>query len=517
MKRKTHCRTARTVSSSPIQTPLQVDCTDEDHDAVQSTNPTFEDGASALSDRALMIDGLDGADPEGDGAPAVREDRDPQDGGSQAGMASADGVGKISNDGEVSDGALEDSSSHGGTVDPDGVPPASDVEQVLKTADGKIIVVRKESKKGDGLTMGKLIVSGAAAVTASIITTRLAGTVNGLLIVGASSVIIAVLNEVYRRIFAKMKKISARAVVSMPLGKILPDKMARKVNDDLQSVLQDTTSSIPIIHEVDVDKTEEETLSSESKDLRSKVTPEDVSSAYRRSTEDGEDGEIVIPKLRVLIHESGFWRGLRRWGSIEWRSWSWITKSMVVVLSFTLLSAGVSVAMSSVLEQPEINVTNVTKHDVKDLTDEEKEAIKSAAVQAVQDQLDGIRSKQAELDGRLSNLESGSGGSTGGSTSTSPSPSASSSPSPSGSGEADVESLSKTVADLKTEIDSLRSSGAGGGSGSGGSTDTDAKSRIDALTSRMDALDARIAKIEAAGNGESSTGQGQSQSSGQTG
>lgn len=388
---------------------------------------------------------------------------------------------------------------------------SEDVEQVLKTDDGKIIVVKKDSKKGDGLTIGKLMVSGAAAITASIITTRLAGAVNGLLIVGVSSVVIAVLNEIYRRLFAKMKKISAQAVVSMPLDKILPDKMARKVNDDLQSVLQDT-STLPVIQEIktkDVEGGSNGSHSIEADTTRSKVTAEDVKSAYKSTSSNGvngglsaitrDDDEIFIPRLRDLIHGDGLLKGIRKWLGIEWQSWSWITKSMVIVLSFTLLSAGVSVAMSSIMERPEINVTNVTKHDVKDLSDAEKNAIKDAAVQAVQDQLNGISSKQSELDNRISSLESMSG------KTPSSNENNTQSPSPSASGDdaadhSDVEALKKTVANLQTEVEALKAV-EGGGSGVG--DDSDMKSRIDALTSRMDAIDAKIQRLESNGGGSS--------------
>ena len=383
-----------------------------------------------------------------------------------------------------------------------------DVEQVLKTDDGKIIVVKKDSKKGDGLTIGKLMVSGAAAITASIITTRLAGAVNGLLIVGVSSVVIAVLNEIYRRLFAKMKKISAQAVVSMPLDKILPDKMARKVNDDLQSVLQDT-STLPVIQEIkttDVEGGSNGSHSIEADMTRSKVNAEDVKSAYESTSSSGvngdlsaitgDDDEIFIPRLRDLVHGNGLLKGTRKWLGIEWQSWSWITKSMVIVLSFTLLSAGVSVAMSSIMERPEINVTNVTKHDVKDLSDAEKNAIKDAAIQAVQDQLNGISSKQSELDNRISSLESMSGKTPSSNENDTQSPSPSASGSDPADHKSDVEVLKKTVADLQTEVDALK---AAEGSGSGVGDDSDVKSRIDTLTSRMDAIDAKIQRLESNG------------------
>ena len=383
-----------------------------------------------------------------------------------------------------------------------------DVEQVLKTDDGKIIVVKKDSKKGDGLTIGKLMVSGSAAITASIITTRLAGAVNGLLIVGVSSVVIAVLNEIYRRLFAKMKKISAQAVVSMPLDKILPDKMARKVNDDLQSVLQDT-SALPVIQEIkttDVEGGSNGSHSIEADMTRSKVNAEDVKSAYESTSSSGVNGdlsaitgdndEIFIPRLRDLVHGDGLLKGTRKWLGIEWQSWSWITKSMVIVLSFTLLSAGVSVAMSSIMERPEINVTNVTKHDVKDLSDAEKNAIKDAAIQAVQDQLNGISSKQSELDNRISSLESMSGKTPSSNENDTQSPSPSASGSDPADHKSDVEVLKKTVADLQTEVDALKAV-EGGGSGVG--DDSDVKSRIDALTSRMDAIDAKIQRLESNG------------------
>lgn len=355
-------------------------------------------------------------------------------------------------------------------------------DEVYHTSDGKTIIVKRPSKKNDGLTMGKLVVSGAAAITASIITTRLAGTVNGLLIVGVSSVVVAVLNEVYRKVLSKMKKLGAKAVVSMPLDKMLPDTFAVKVNNDLQSVLEDT-DTIPVISDVH---------GHDDRKNHEPGTPNEI-----EVIDDSGDGTELKQDghLRSIVHDMGVLKGLRVWCGLQWRSWSWLTKSMIVVLGVVLLSAGVSLTMSRVFDQPEINVTNVTRHDVKDLSDAEKEAIKNAAVRAVSDRLQELSDAQSDIGRRISDVETKLGMySNTGQPSPSPSPS-SSSTNPSTNKE-DVKQMQQDITALHESVNALQKRVNELNNGDGKDDDATEKQRIDDLSTRIDSLSSRIKALE---------------------
>lgn len=412
-------------------------------------------------------------------------------------------------DNSVATGDRAQSNDKGQESNSDGKDP--DIE-VIKTDDGRTIIVKNPSKS-DGLSVGKLVASGAAAITASIITTRLAGTVNGLLIVGCSSIIIAILSEVYRRTLSKLKKISAKAIYRIPLKKVLPDKLASKVNDDLRTAMEDT-NTLPVIESVS--GVVEPDSSTRQDDEQHGDTSGMVVGMGDVETVDSSDGmDVRAPRLRDVIRSMGFRRGIVHWASLEWKSWSWLTKSMIVVLGVVLLSAGVTTAMSQVLDQPEINVTNVTRHDVKDLSDAEKTAIKNAAVDAVSGQLQSLSSAQSDISERMSAIESKLGIS-----SNAPQPSPSSSPVPTPSPSAstlvtrddenqmrrDIKELRASVSELQKALSGLEGNGGdGGGSGSTSSTVTD--KRMEELNARLESLDARIKALESVQQPNDANGQ----------
>lgn len=414
-------------------------------------------------------------------------------------------------DNSVATGDRAQSNDKGQESNPDGKDP--DIE-VIKTDDGRTIIVTTPSKS-DGLSVGKLVASGAAAITASIITTRLAGTLNGLLIVGCSSIIIAILSEVYRRTLSKLKKISAKAIYRMPLKKVLPDKLASKVNDDLRTAMEDT-DTLPVIESVsgvvEPDSFTRQDDEQHGDASRSSMVV-DIGDVETVDSSDGMD--VRAPRLRDVIRSMGFRRGIVRWVSLEWKSWSWLTKSMIVVLGVVLLSAGVTTAMSQILDQPEINVTNVTRHDVKDLSDAEKTAIKNAAVDAVSGQLQSLSSAQSDISERMSAIESKLGIS-----SNAPQPSPSSSPVPTPSPSAstldtrddenqmrrDIKELRASVSELQKALSGLEGNGGDGGD-SGSTSSTVKDKRMDELNAKLESLEARIKALESAQQPNDANGQ----------
>lgn len=100
----------------------------------------------------------------------------------------------------------------------------------------------KKEKKGT-LTMTKLLAAAAAAITASLITTKLTSYVGSVLIVGISSIMIAILSEVYTRVIKKTKRFSAKvAYNAVPFEKLLPGRVANRIDEKLVEAMQATTT-----------------------------------------------------------------------------------------------------------------------------------------------------------------------------------------------------------------------------------------------------------------------------------
>lgn len=321
--------------------------------------------------------------------------------------------------------------------------------------------------KSKSLSTTKLIASAAAAITASIITTKLAGYLNSFLIVGCSSVMIAIFSEVYSRTLKKMRKVSAKVVYELPYEKVLPVSAASSLDRSLERAMEDTTTMAAI----------------SSDDAGSAATAgapagEDGSAgaASARKTNTEQDGSDVgePASLRELQAEKGYVRGLLCWIAAEVQSFSWLTKAMIVVLGVTLLSTGVNWVMVKAMEQPSVtNVTQqITKEEVQQLPESEKRAIEQAAVDAAQQKanelskkIDSVSASVAALDGRLGKLENTSPGSSKQTDSGTQQPQDAAS-------QSDVDALKQKVAALQSELDSLKEatgSGTGPIAGSQGS------------------------------------------------
>lgn len=321
--------------------------------------------------------------------------------------------------------------------------------------------------KSKSLSTTKLIASAAAAITASIITTKLAGYLNSFLIVGCSSVMIAIFSEVYSRTLKKMRKVSAKVVYELPYEKVLPVSAASSLDRSLERAMEDTTTMAAI----------------SSDDAGSAATAgapagEDGSAgaASPRKTNTEQDGSDVgePASLRELQAEKGSVRGLLCWIAAEVQSFSWLTKAMIVVLGVTLLSTGVNWVMVKAMEQPSVtNVTQqITKEEVQQLPESEKRAIEQAAVDAAQQKadelskkIDSVSASVAALDGRLGKLENTSPGSSKQTDGDAQQPQDAAS-------QSDVDALKQKVAALQSELDSLKEatgSGTGPIAGSQGS------------------------------------------------
>ena len=106
--------------------------------------------------------------------------------------------------------------------------------------------VKKDRKKGS-LSTTKIMASAVASITVSLITTKLTSYMGSVIIVGVSSILIAVFAEFYSRILSKSRKMAARATSHVPYNRILPDRMSTALDKGLRHAMEDTTDSIPPI------------------------------------------------------------------------------------------------------------------------------------------------------------------------------------------------------------------------------------------------------------------------------
>lgn len=113
----------------------------------------------------------------------------------------------------------------------------------------------KSKEKDNNLTTTKLLAAAFAAITASVITAKLTSYFGSIMIVGVTSILIAIFSEIYTRVIKKTKKISAKVVSVMPYDKILPDSISDKIDRKLLDVIDTTTSTIPLVTVEDFEKT----------------------------------------------------------------------------------------------------------------------------------------------------------------------------------------------------------------------------------------------------------------------
>lgn len=113
----------------------------------------------------------------------------------------------------------------------------------------------KSKEKDNNLTTTKLLAAAFAAITASVITAKLTSYFGSIMIVGVTSILIAIFSEIYTRVIKKTKKISAKVVSVMPYDKILPDSISDRIDRKLLDVIDTTTSTIPLVTVKDFEKT----------------------------------------------------------------------------------------------------------------------------------------------------------------------------------------------------------------------------------------------------------------------
>lgn len=107
------------------------------------------------------------------------------------------------------------------------------------------------TRKSNSLSTTKLLAAAFAAITASLITTRLTSYIGSVLIVGITSILIAIFSEFYTRVIKKTKRFGAKiAYKAVPYDKVLPTSIAERIDEKLIDVMS-TTTTMPSITPLD--------------------------------------------------------------------------------------------------------------------------------------------------------------------------------------------------------------------------------------------------------------------------
>ena len=289
----------------------------------------------------------------------------------------------------------------------------------------------KKEKKTGGLSTTKLLAAAFAAVTASLITTRLTSYVGSVLIVGISSMLIAVLSEVYTRVIKKTKRTAAKITYNaVPYEKILPDSISDRIDAKLLDAMTTTTTLEPVkpdnaskthLNGALTDETvkQEQVIASEIKTAENpvKTISGDTGLAHLVKSHESIGNIIDTPDgTNVNSHSSDMHAGekndneshstdgadvhnIHKGKSIIARFSEWIinlalspiTKTALFFLVVALITSGMSWATTTYVKKPD--VTNVTVQEVQKLSDNEKNAIKQQIKAEVSSQINAAQSE----------------------------------------------------------------------------------------------------------------------------
>lgn len=340
----------------------------------------------------------------------------------------------------------------------------------------------KSKEKDNNLTTTKLLAAAFAAITASVITAKLTSYFGSIMIVGVTSILIAIFSEIYTRVIKKTKKISAKVVSVMPYDKILPDSISDKIDRKLLDVIDTTTSTIPLVTVEDFEKTtvvqkldNGTRFQNGTLDVKTNIIKyHDDNSSYNESlaklvngdknntdeftnvdynaSEAHDSGSITseIPAVQetLIITPSNndtetkkkLGEEKSRWGTIVQKinnvikklSDMWdklmlntITKGILLFFAIALTATVVSWASSSIFTPP-MSVT-VKEQKVQKLSDNEKQIIKEQVKNEVNNQI-----LKAQSDASNANINAGEM-------------------------KKKLEGLEKSLSDMKDEIDRLKS------------------------------------------------------------
>lgn len=306
------------------------------------------------------------------------------------------------------------------------------------------------TRKSNSLSTTKLLAAAFAAITASLITTRLTSYIGSVLIVGITSILIAVFSEFYTRVIKKTKRFGAKiAYNAVPYDKVLPTSIAERIDEKLINVMSTTTTmpsitpldspqnashdepdtlyqsdengsqkadsvvskvhiaQIPIanddlaqlvksMNEASTVKTIEPVLTDGStivskNDSNDSSSSNDVDIEQERSEETisetiDNDDNVSVNDSSDDNDKSGILSRLKSFFNFHIESN--ITKGVLLFLAIAMITSAMSWAITTYVDKPSVtNVTNVTEQRVQRLSDDEKNEIKQQVKSEVSSQI----------------------------------------------------------------------------------------------------------------------------------
>lgn len=224
-----------------------------------------------------------------------------------------------------------------------------------------------------------------ASITVSAITAKLTSYLGSIVIVGLSSVLLAIFNALYERFFKASKKAAAKAILHVPHSDALPETIAEKLHD-----AADDTGVIP--------GQDGENPGGSDSDEEADDDAEPASDADDADDDDQNDGNGGR-SLRESI-----WHGITHPNHV--------TKIIAAIAVMAIMTSLISWGVAAFVEKPDVTNVTVKESKVEKLSDSEKNAIKQAAAAEVSNQIrqaqksaDAANGTAGSLNDRVSALE----------------------------------------------------------------------------------------------------------------
>lgn len=225
-----------------------------------------------------------------------------------------------------------------------------------------------------------------ASITVSAITAKLTSYLGSIVIVGLSSVLLAVFNALYERFFKASKKAAAKAILHVPHSDALPETIAEKLHD-----AADDTGVIPEQDgETPGGDVAEEEAGDDDADSES-----DVDDADNDDQNDDNGGRSLWESI---------WHGITHPNHV--------TKIISAIAVMAIMTSLISWGVAAFVEKPDVTNVTVKESKVEKLSDSEKNAIKQAAAAEVSNQIrqaqksaDAANGTAGSLNDRVSALE----------------------------------------------------------------------------------------------------------------
>lgn len=233
-----------------------------------------------------------------------------------------------------------------------------------------------------------------ASITVSAITARLTSYLGSIVIVGLSSVLLAVFNALYERFFKASKKAAAKAILHVPHSEALPETIAEKLHD-----AADDTGVIGVPDDGNKDGSGPDSEIEDGSTEESADDGDNPGSSAVGTPDDGDDDS------RHGSLWDSIWHGVTHPNHV--------TKVIAAMAVMAIMTSLISWGVATFVEKPDVTNVTVRESKVEKLSDSEKNAIKQAAAAEVSNQIrqaqkaaDAANGTAGSLNDRVSALES---------------------------------------------------------------------------------------------------------------